>query len=102
MLNMLGDSATTIGLACLAMFVAALLRGFTGFGFGIAAVPVVAMVMAPEKAIATITLVQAAVGMLDVMNNRASADNGSLPWLIVGAVLGSRSAYTFLCCSTRR
>ncbi|WP_264055537.1 sulfite exporter TauE/SafE family protein [Rhodopseudomonas palustris] len=72
-----------------AVLAAALLRGFTGFGFALAAVPLMGMFMAPAKAVPVAVLLQLLGGLNDLRRNHRDAHWASLRWLIVGAVIGS-------------
>lgn len=72
-----------------AVMAAALLRGFTGFGFALAAVPLMGLVMAPAKAVPIAVLLQLLGGLVDLRRNRRECHWPSLRWLIVGAVIGS-------------
>ncbi|ABD04848.1 Protein of unknown function DUF81 [Rhodopseudomonas palustris HaA2] len=72
-----------------AVMAAALLRGFTGFGFALAAVPLMGLVMAPAKAVPIAVLLQLLGGLADLRRNRRDCHWPSLRWLIVGAVIGS-------------
>ncbi|KIZ35365.1 MULTISPECIES: sulfite exporter TauE/SafE family protein [Rhodopseudomonas] len=75
--------------AMAAVMMAALLRGFTGFGFGLAAVPLMGLLMAPAKAVPVAVLLQLLSGANDLRRNRHDCHWPSLRWLIVGAVIGS-------------
>jgi hypothetical protein len=58
-------------LFCLAVLGAAILRGFSGFGFALAAVPLASLIVAPTKAVAIAVLLQATVGVRDVIKGRS-------------------------------
>jgi len=75
--------------AMLAILIAALLRGFTGFGFALAAVPLMGLWMAPAKAVPVAVLLQLLGGLTDLSRNHRDCDWRSLRWLIVGAAIGS-------------
>jgi len=72
-----------------AVLIAALLRGFTGFGFALAAVPLMGLLMAPAKAVPVAVLLQLLGGINDLRRNHRDCHWASLRWLIVGAVVGS-------------
>ncbi|WP_420344188.1 hypothetical protein [Paenirhodobacter sp.] len=65
-----------------AVLAAAFLRGLTGFGFALAAVP-------PVEAVTIAVLLQLAVGLRDVMALRGSYDRGAVLRLGAGALLGT-------------
>ncbi|RJF77039.1 sulfite exporter TauE/SafE family protein [Rhodopseudomonas palustris] len=77
--------AATLG----AVMAAALLRGFTGFGFALAAVPLMGLFMTPAKAVPVAVLLQRLGGLNDLRRNHRDCHWPSLRWLIVGAVIGS-------------
>lgn len=80
-----GVTAATLA----AVIAAALLRGFTGFGFALAAVPLLGLFMAPAKAVPIAVVLQLLGGLTDVHRAGRACHWPSLRWLIVGAVIGS-------------
>ena len=48
-----------------AILFAAVLRGFTGFGFALAAVPLASLVMPPSRTVAAVLVMQLAIGLRD-------------------------------------
>ena len=54
--------AETLIIAVFGVFAASLLRGFTGFGFGIAAVPLLSLALPPTKAVPFVVVLQVIVG----------------------------------------
>ncbi|MEW6644840.1 MAG: sulfite exporter TauE/SafE family protein [Pseudomonadota bacterium] len=72
-----------------AVLAAALLRGFTGFGFSLAAVPMLGLVMAPAEAVPVALGLQFLGGLIDLPGASRDSHWPSLRWLIAGAVLGS-------------
>ena len=87
--ELLGLSWISIALFCGAVLGAAILRGFSGFGFALAAVPLVSMIVAPTKAVAIAVLLQAAVGLRDLTKGRAVLDWPGLKRLSLGALIGT-------------
>jgi uncharacterized membrane protein YfcA len=51
--------------AALAVFAGGILRGFTGFGFAVAAVPLLSLVINPAEAVAIVLILQVAIGLSD-------------------------------------
>ena len=45
------------------VFLSGLLRGFTGFGFGLTAVPLLSLVMPPARAVPLVLMLQAMVSL---------------------------------------
>lgn len=75
---------------CLAVVLAAgFMRGFTGFGFAMAAVPLLALVIAPLRAVPFVVLLQLLGGLWDWREARKHAHWRSLPWLMAGALAGT-------------
>lgn len=89
MTDLFGISPLGLVLFCGAVLLAAVLRGFSGFGFALAAVPMISMVVDPAKAVAIAIVVQAVVGVRDVVQMRAVLDAPGLKRLSLGALLGT-------------
>ena len=68
---------------------ASLLRGFTGFGFALAAVPLASLVLPPRPVVTAALLMQTAIGLRDCIAERHAADRGAVMWLTLGAVGGT-------------
>ncbi len=75
---------------CLAVVLAGgFMRGFTGFGFAMAAVPLLALVLVPARVVPFVILVQLLAGVWDWREARRHAHWRSLPWLMAGALVGT-------------
>ncbi|WP_086930184.1 sulfite exporter TauE/SafE family protein [Agarilytica rhodophyticola] len=70
------------------VFACAVLRGITGFGFAIAAVPVISLFLPPEISVAYITLLQALIGLYDVPTCRKEAHWSSVSWFSISSLVG--------------
>lgn len=68
---------------------AALLRGFTGFGFALAAVPLLGLFMSPTEAVPLAIAVQLFGSLMDFRSSSQACHWPSLRWLMTGAVIGS-------------
>ncbi len=79
----------TMGGIVAVIFCAAILRGFTGFGFAIAAVPLLSLIIAPRSAVPLAIILQLCGGLIDLLHQRRNCHWPSLRWLIVGAIVGS-------------
>lgn len=79
----------TLSAVCAIVFASAVLRGLTGFGFALAAVPMMSLAIAPESAVTITILLQAIVGLRDIVLVRRSVDWRSLSRLSVGALIGT-------------
>ncbi|MFD0980446.1 sulfite exporter TauE/SafE family protein [Tropicimonas aquimaris] len=81
-------STTTLLVIC-AVFFSAFLRGMAGFGFALAAVPIVSLVLSPVEAVAIGVLLQVVVGLRDVFVLHADIHRPSLVRLSLGSLLGT-------------
>ena len=70
-------------------FLAALLRGFTGFGFMMAAVPLLSLALPPTQVVPLAILLQLEVGLMDLPGAVRLCDWRSLRWLAPGILLGT-------------
>jgi uncharacterized membrane protein YfcA len=82
----------TLAIAVLGVFTAALLRGFTGFGFGLAAVPLLSLAIPPSKVVPFVVVLQVLVGAAGLRPAWHLCDwravRGLSPGLILGIPLG--------------
>lgn len=78
-----------IAAASACILLAATLRGLTGFGFAIAAVPLLSLFMAPLRAVPMVICLQGAAGLFDLRPALRECDRPSLKWLIVGTLLAT-------------
>jgi len=69
--------------------VAAVIRAFTGFGFGLAAVPVFALFMSPGEAVVLSTSLTLAVSLTTLRSYWGAYPIGALAPLLVAALLGT-------------
>lgn len=76
-------------LAQLAVFCAGVLRGMTGFGLALAAVPMLSLFMLPAQAVVMVQCLQLATAPVDIARHRAVLDFASLRPLMVGGLLGT-------------
>ncbi len=78
-----------VSTAAVSIFAAALVRGFTGFGFALMAVPLLGLFMPPTQSVPVAVCLQLLIGLSDFPRASRVCDWLSLRWLIVGGVLGS-------------
>jgi uncharacterized membrane protein YfcA len=78
-----------ISLSIASIFAAAVLRGFTGFGFSLAAVPLLGLFMSPAQAVPVAIGLQLLGSLLDFRHSAKACHWPSLRWLMVGAAIGS-------------
>ncbi len=72
-----------------AVFLAAVLRGLTGFGFALAAVPMMSFLIPPAQAVAIAILLQCAVGLKDLIVSGGLVQRRALALMTLGALLGT-------------
>ena len=82
----------TLSIAVFGVFAAALLRGFTGFGFGLAAVPLLSLALPPAKVVPFVVVLQVIVGVAGLRQAWRLCDwravRGLTPGLVVGIPIG--------------
>ncbi|WP_287884525.1 MULTISPECIES: sulfite exporter TauE/SafE family protein [Paracoccus] len=71
-----------------AVFGAAILRGLTGFGFALAAVPLMSLIIEPRMAVASTILLQVMIGFHDLLHLHGSYDRATVLRLSLGSMLG--------------
>jgi uncharacterized membrane protein YfcA len=67
----------------------AFIRSLAGFGFAIALVPIMSLVLPPIEAVAMGVLMQVVVGFYDIFKVTGTADKPSLTRLAIGSVAGT-------------
>lgn len=72
-----------------AILFAALLRGFTGFGFALASVPLATLMLPPRAVVPAILLIQAAIGLHDCVVEFRNADWRVVGGLVAGSLFGT-------------
>ncbi|GHG35821.1 sulfite exporter TauE/SafE family protein [Paracoccus sp. KCTC 42845] len=82
-------SAGTVVFVCSTVFISAILRGITGFGFALAAVPLISLVMPPVQGVAIAILLQCMIGLSDLVSVRGLIDRSTLAMMSVGAMVGT-------------
>lgn len=74
------------------VFAAAALRGFTGFGFGLAAVPLLSLALPPTQVVPLVVTLQVAIGLIGLRAALPQCDWRAvwtlLPGLVVGVPIG--------------
>ena len=82
----------TLLIAVFGVFAAALLRGFTGFGFGLAAVPLLSLALPPAKVVPFVVVLQVIVGVGGIATGlavvRLARGRGLSPGLVLGVPIG--------------
>lgn len=79
----------TLVFVLLSAFAAALLRGFTGFGFAIAAVPLLSLSLPPSRVVVLTVVLQVLASLADLRSAARATDWHALRWLSPGMVIGT-------------
>jgi uncharacterized membrane protein YfcA len=75
-------------IAVLGVFAASVLRGFTGFGFGLAAVPLLSLALPPTQVVPFVTVLQVLVGLSGLRSAWPITDWRAVLGLGPGSLLG--------------
>jgi uncharacterized membrane protein YfcA len=73
-----------------------LVRGYSGFGFALAAMPILTIAMSPAAAVPAVFPLEFAIGMVTLPMEHPSVDWRVLKWLALGALLGTPLGVTVL------
>jgi len=71
-------------------------RGYSGFGFALASMPVLTLVLEPIVAVPAVFPLEFAIGLLTLPIERTHVDLGVLKWLALGAIVGTPLGMTVL------
>ena len=80
--------ARTLAIASCCVLVAGVVRGFSGFGFAIGAVPLLGLILDPVRVVPVVMLLQAPAGLRTAWRTRHLVDRRSTGWLLTGALAG--------------
>ena len=86
----------TLLIAVFGVFFAALLRGFTGFGFGLAAVPLLSLALAPARVVPFVVALQVIVGVGGLRGAWRLCDWRAVRGLSPGLALGTPAGVAML------
>jgi uncharacterized membrane protein YfcA len=86
---MLGISMTTLVLSSLCIFVAAFIRGFTGFGLAVVGVPLLSLFFAPAEIVPSIMILAIIAGLQLLPKIWRSVDWRLLAPTVIGAAIGT-------------
>jgi hypothetical protein len=79
---------STLLIALFGVFAASVLRGFTGFGFGLAAVPLLSLALPPAQVVPFVVLTQVCVGLGGIRAAWRLCDWRAMRGLVPGLLLG--------------
>jgi uncharacterized membrane protein YfcA len=87
-----GVSSASLAIVVAGVFAASVLRGFTGFGFGLAAVPILSLALPPAQVVPFVVVLQVVVGVGGLRAAWRLCDRravlGLVPGLLAGIPLG--------------
>ena len=79
----------TTAVECGLLFLAGALRGFTGFGFSLAAVPLLSLIVVPARAVPVVLILQFLVSVAGLRDAVRHCDWGGIRLLAVGAAIAT-------------
>lgn len=83
-----GLPADRLALCSAIVFLAAVLRGYTGFGFALAAVPMLALIIKPVMVVPLVLCLEIVASILILPGMRHEVHVRSVAWLALGSVAG--------------
>ena len=89
MLVALDIDGTLLGYAIVGGTIGGLVRGYSGFGFAMSAVPIMSMGISPTIVVPSVLIHELAIGMFSLKSERGSADLSLLSWLCLGSLIGT-------------
>lgn len=93
---MYGLTSLQLVLLALAGLVGGLVRGYSGFGFALAAVPLLNLGFAPAVAVPSVLIVECAIGLSTVFREQIHINWQVLRWLMAGTLIGTPLGVVFL------
>jgi uncharacterized membrane protein YfcA len=87
---------TLITLAALAALMGGFVRGYSGFGFALAAMPILTLVIPPAAAVPAILLIEVAIGVATIPERRSQVARPVLGYLLLGTIVGTPLGLTAL------
>ncbi len=89
-------SAGTLALIALAGLFGGFVRGYSGFGFGLASIPLLALAVPPVVAIPAVLPVELAIGLATLPAERHHVVWPTWSWLVLGTLVGTPVGLTVL------
>lgn len=78
-----------IGYALFGGAIGGLVRGYSGFGFAMSAVPIMSMGISPTIVVPSVLVHEFLIGLFSLRSERQSADVSLLRWLCLGSLIGT-------------
>ena len=83
-------------LAAFAGLLGGFVRGYSGFGFALAAMPILTLVLPPAAAVPAILPIELAIGMVTIPEFRGDVARPTLGYLVLGTLVGTPLGLTVL------
>jgi uncharacterized protein len=85
----LADHASQVLVALAAGFIGGFIRGYSGFGFALACVPVLTLAFTPAQAVPAVLPIEVLLGVTTIPQQRNHIDWTVVRWLVLGTVIGT-------------
>src|SRR3546814_14219997 len=79
--------------AAVAVVLAAMLRGFTGFGFALIAVPLTSLLLPPARSVPMVFTLQIMIGAVDTLRHFRNCDRSIIPMAIFAVITTPLGVY---------
>eukprot|EP01035_Chromulina_nebulosa_P056219 gene56218-77058_t len=66
-----------------------IVRGYSGFGFALAAMPILTIAVSPAMAVPAVFPLECLIGLFTLPRERGNVDVSVLKWLALGSCIGS-------------
>lgn len=86
----------TVVIIVIAGFFGGFVRGYSGFGFALAAMPILTIMLSPVTAVPAVFPLECAIGLLTLPVERNHVDLSVLKWLALGAIVATPLGMTVL------
>jgi uncharacterized membrane protein YfcA len=85
----LADHAGQVLVALAAGFIGGFIRGYSGFGFALASVPVLTLAFTPAQAVPAVLPIEVLLGVTTIPQQRSHIDWNVIRWLVLGTMIGT-------------
>jgi uncharacterized membrane protein YfcA len=95
-LTYLADHTGQVLVALAAGLIGGFVRGYSGFGFALATVPVLTLAFTPAQAVPAVLPIEVLLGLTTIPQQRAHIDWKVVRWLVLGTAIGTPIGVTVL------
>jgi len=85
----LSEHAGQVMVALSAGFIGGFIRGYSGFGFALAAVPVLTLAFTPAQAVPAVLPIEVLLGLTTIPRQRNHIDWSVVRWMVLGTAIGT-------------